>query len=199
MNAAHLSPAGAEEPPRSRRARRRRQAGLAHRFAAGDPHAVRELYAHYAGPVFTVVVSRLSDRRLAEEAVQEVFVKAWRAAGRFDPTRDLGPWLYEIARNTAADLARRERRRPVTTTLPAGAAAADLPDLADAWERWEVRCALRDLAGDERELLRLVHYVGLSQPDIADRLGVPLGTVKSRVHRAHRRLAGSLAHLRAVP
>jgi len=173
-----------------------RDRALAERFAAGDPTAVRELYARYAGPVFTVAFDRLRNRQLAEEAVQDVFVKAWRAAGTFDPERDLSPWLYQIARRSAADIARRERRRPVTQGLSPALPAADSASLGDVWEAWEVRLALGDLAADERELVRLTHFVGMSQSEIADHLGIPLGTVKSRMHRAHRRLAQRLAHVR---
>jgi RNA polymerase sigma-70 factor (ECF subfamily) len=170
---------------------------LARRFAAGDVGALREVYDRYAGAVLTVALQRLGHRQLAEEAVQDTFVKAWRAADRFDADRELSPWLYEIARRAAADIARRERRRPATTALPPDLAAAEACSLDAAWETWQVRCALRDLPVDERELVRLTHYVGLSQSQIAERLGLPLGTVKSRLHRAHHRLAGVLAHLRA--
>jgi RNA polymerase sigma-70 factor (ECF subfamily) len=172
---------------------------LAQRFASGHPGAVRELYARYAGPVFTAALSRLSDRRLAEEAVQDVFVKAWRAASTFDVRRDLSPWLYEIARRSAADIARRESRRPVTIGLEhiRAAAADEVETLVDLWDAWQVRAALCDLPSDERELVRLTHYVGLTQPEIAERLGIPVGTVKSRTHRAHRRLAQRLAHLQS--
>ncbi|HEV7758237.1 MAG TPA: sigma-70 family RNA polymerase sigma factor [Acidimicrobiales bacterium] len=170
---------------------------LARRFAAGDVGALREVYDRYAGAVLTVALQRLGQRQLAEEAVQDTFVKAWRAADRFDADRELSPWLYEIARRAAADIARRERRRPATTVLRPDLAADGACSLDAAWEAWQVRCALRDLPADERELVRLTHYVGLSQSQIAERLGLPLGTVKSRLHRAHHRLARGLAHLRA--
>jgi RNA polymerase sigma-70 factor (ECF subfamily) len=169
---------------------------LGRRFAAGDRHAIREVYARYAGPVFTVAVSRLGDRHLAEEVVQDTFVKAWRAAARFEPDRELSPWLYEIARRSAEDVARRERRRPATTALPLTLATRDGATLDTTWEAWQVRLALGDLPAEERELVRLTHYVGLTQSQIAGELGLPLGTVKSRLHRAHHRLAERLAHLR---
>ncbi|HEY7070059.1 MAG TPA: sigma-70 family RNA polymerase sigma factor [Acidimicrobiales bacterium] len=169
---------------------------LARRFAAGDPSAVRVVYDRFSGPVMTVATSRLHDRALAEEAVQEVFLKAWQAHARYDPQRPLSPWLYAIARRTAADIARRERRRPRTTSLPRGLAAPEAATFTGTWEQWTVRRALQDLPAGERELLRLTHYRGLTQAEIAETLGIPVGTVKSRVHRAHRRLAGRLAHLR---
>ena len=181
-------------------ARARADRELARRFATGHPRALHDVYDRYAGAVHTVALSRLGgDRDLAEEAVQDVFLKAWRAVAVFDPERDLSPWLYEIARRSAADIARRERRRPVTTTLSPATPAAEATTLVDAWEAWQVRLALGELPGDERELLRLTHYVGLTQTQIAERLEIPVGTVKSRVHRAHRRLAERLSHLRAEP
>jgi RNA polymerase sigma-70 factor (ECF subfamily) len=171
---------------------------LARRFAAGESGAVRDLYARYAGPVLTVTLARLGDRSLADEAVQETLVKAWRARATFDPGRRLSPWVYTIARRVAADIARRERRRPPTTALPPSVPAEDVTTLVDTWEMWEVRHALGDLPDEEREVVRLTHYVGLSQSQIAGQLGLPIGTVKSRMHRAHRRLARRLAHLEAA-
>jgi len=180
-------------------ARDRADRALGWRFAAGDLGAVAELYDRFAGPIYTVALSRLGDRQLAEEAVQDVFVKAWRAAATFDPERALSPWLYEIARRSAADIVRRERRRPTTTRLSTAVPADDGPTLGDAWEAWEVRRALAELPPDELELVRLTHFVGLTRSEIAERLGLPIGTVKSRMHRAHRRLAERLAHLKAEP
>jgi len=171
---------------------------LARRFAAGELDALGEVYARYAGPVYTVALSRLGDPELAQEAVQDVFVKAWRATARFDADRQLRPWLYEIARRAAADITRRERRRPVTTTLAAVRCAAPATTPGEVWERWQVRCALQELSPRERELMRLTHYEGLTRSEIAERLGIPLGTVKSRLHRTHRRLARQLAHLRRL-
>ncbi len=157
------------------------------------------LYARYSGPVLTVAMSRLEDRALAEDAVQETFVKAWQKAATFDPTRELSPWLYQIARRTASDTRRREQRRPVTTTSGLVEPIVD-EDLTfgDAWERWEVRRALDELPPEEHELLRLAHYEQLSQAEMAQRFGVPVGTVKSRLHRAHRRLAARLIHLEST-
>jgi RNA polymerase sigma factor (sigma-70 family) len=169
---------------------------LAERFVAGDAEVVREVYARLSGPVFSVAMSRLEDRGLAEEAVQETFVKAWRKAATFDPARELSPWLYQIARRTAADIQRREQRRPVNTSSGFVEPIVDEDvTFVDAWERWAVRRALDELPPEERELLRLAHYARLSQSEMAQRLGVPVGTVKSRLHRAHRRLAARLIHL----
>ncbi len=170
---------------------------LARRFAAGDPEALRELLDRCAGAVLTVALGRLRRRDLAEEAVQDTFVKAWRAAATFDPGRDLRPWLYAIARRSAADIARREGRRLATTPLTARHDLAPVHALPhDAWEAWQVRLALDELPAPERRLLGLVHFAGCTHAEAAAHLDIPVGTVKSRLHRAHSRLAARLSHLR---
>ena len=91
-------------------ARRRRKGSIGERFRAGDEAALAEVFDEYAGPMLAVASSMLADRRLAEEAVQQAFVQAWRAASSFEPERPLGPWLRAIVRRTAVDVWRRERR-----------------------------------------------------------------------------------------
>jgi RNA polymerase sigma-70 factor (ECF subfamily) len=168
---------------------------LAARFAAGDETAVRAIYARYAGPILTVAMSTLAKRDLAEEAVQTTMLKAWRAAESFDPSRELAPWLYSIARRVAIDIWRRERRA-ATPVEPSDDQVAVVPlSFERTWEAWEVRSALAQLPPDEREVVRLAHFVGMPHSEIADQLGVPIGTVKSRSNRAHRRLAALLAHV----
>lgn len=168
---------------------------LLRRFRAGDPDAVRRLYQLYGRAVFTVCLRALGDRQLAEEAVQQTFLQAWRAAERFDPGRDPAPWLYAIARRAAVDLYRRERRHrqdrveePEIVALP--------PSFEGLWEAWEVRAAVDKLSDEEREVIRATHFLGLTHEETAEHLGIPLGTVKSRSHRAHKRLAGLLGHVR---
>ena len=166
------------------------------RFRSGDPDAVRELYDAYGRSVFSVAYQALGDRGLAEEAVQQTFLQAWRAAGRFDPNREPGPWLYAIARRVAVDLYRRERRHLTADEEPE---VALLPLSFEAtWETWEVRLALDQVPEDEQAILRATHYLGFTQEETAERLGIPIGTVKSRSHRAHRRLAELLSHLKEV-
>jgi RNA polymerase sigma-70 factor (ECF subfamily) len=167
---------------------------LARRFAGGDDDTVRSVYERYGRAVHTVAFSIVRDSATAADVVQATFVKAWRAAGTFDPDRELGPWLYTIARRQAIDTLRRERRfEPVE---PDALDVVELPpSLERAWEAWQVRLAVDQLPDDEREIVRLAWFVGLSHPEIAERLGVPVGTVKSRSHRAHKRLASLLAHV----
>jgi RNA polymerase sigma-70 factor (ECF subfamily) len=176
---------------------------LLERFREGDPDAVRELFRRYAGGVQAVANRSLSDRSLADEAVQQTFVQAWRAADRVDPTRDPAPWLYTIARRVAIDLYRREDRRRAEsydhddgTARAAGARLVSLPPSLDqAWDAWQVRLAVDELGDDEQAIVRMQHFDELTHQEIADRLQIPVGTVKSRSYRAHRRLAAALGHL----
>jgi RNA polymerase sigma-70 factor (ECF subfamily) len=172
----------------------------ARRFRAGDPEAVRAMYRAYGRLVFAVAYRVLGDTGLAEEATQQAFVQAWRAAGDYDLTREPGPWLAVIARRAAIDIHRREvrqsnesldvlaERHPSLVTLP--------PSVESVSEMWEVRRAVAGLSADEQQIIRLQHFSGLTHAEIAERIGVPIGTVKSRSFRAHRRLAGRLEHLR---
>jgi RNA polymerase sigma-70 factor (ECF subfamily) len=164
------------------------------RFRLGDQEAVRAVYDRFSGPLFTLAMSMLGDRDLAADAVQQTVVKAWKAAATYDADRELAPWLYSIARRACIDLYRRERIRrhdeldgDEIVTLP--------PDIEVAWEAYEVRMALDQLADDERTVVRLMHFEGFSQPEIGERLGIPVGTVKSRAHRAHRKLSVLLRHV----
>lgn len=172
-------------------------------FAAGDPDAVRAVYGEYGRLVYAVAYKTLGDRELAEEATQQAFVQAWRASGSYDPAREIGSWLATIARRAAIDVYRREARRShgsLDDADPADPALVTLPPSIDrAYDVWEVRRAIGTLDPDDAELVRWQHFDGLTQAEIAERLGVPLGTVKSRSFRIHRRLAGMLGHLREDP
>ena len=168
---------------------------LLRRFRSGDPEAVRQLYQRYGRAVFTVAYRSLGDRSLAEEVVQQTFVQAWRAASRFDDSKDPAPWLYAIARRAAVDAYRRERRHRLDRDEEAEIVALP-PSFEGLWEAWEVRSALEKLTEDERSVIEATHYRGFTHEEAADELGVPVGTIKSRSHRAHKRLAVLLAHLR---
>ena len=125
------------------------------------------------------------------------FVKAWRAAATFDPARELSPWLATIARRTAIDLHRREARRP-TDRLEEAVLAEVLATGERSFDVWAVREAIEELPPLEREVVRLQHLESLTQAEVGARLGVPIGTIKSRSFRAHRRLAARLGHLRGA-
>jgi RNA polymerase sigma factor (sigma-70 family) len=170
------------------------------RFREGDPDAVRAVYRAYGRLVYAVAYRLLADRGLSEEATQQTFLKAWRASTQIDPSRELGPWLATIARRVAIDLHRREARRSAT---PLDAVTSDDPALVSmpaavetASDIWEVRRAVSALPADDQQVVRLQHFEGLTHVQIAERLGLPVGTVKSRSFRAHKRLATDLGHVR---
>jgi len=185
---------------------------IAEQFRASNPDAVREVYREYGRLVYAVSFKVLGNRALAEEATQQAFLQAWRAASSFDAGKELGPWLATIARRAAIDVHRRESRR---STQPLEDVAPDHPDVValppsaeQAYDVWEVRRAalgsvvwvvwgaIDGLPEEERQVVRLQHVDGLTHAEIAAKLDVPVGTVKSRSFRAHRRLAGQLGYLR---
>lgn len=166
------------------------------RFRAGDPDAIREVYRHHAGAVFTVARSITNDRELAADVVQQVFVKAWKAAAGFDSSRDLAPWLYAIARRTAIDAIRKENRPTQGGHDPEVEGVVHTMSFERTWEVHEVRQAIDHLPEGERAVIRLGHIEGMTHEQIAERLDLPAGTVKSRSSRAHKRLAAALRHLR---
>jgi len=150
--------------------------------------------------VYAVAFKVLGNRGLAEEATQQTFVKAWRAARSFDEQRDLGPWLAAIARRVAIDVYRREAIRatdPLESVAPGDPALVSTPPAAETiYDVWEVREAVAELPPEEQEVVRLQHLDGFTHAQIAERLGIAVGTVKSRSFRAHKRLAAMLGHLR---
>jgi RNA polymerase sigma-70 factor, ECF subfamily len=172
---------------------------LSRRFRDGDPEAVRAVYRRHAGAVLTVARSMVGDPELAADVVQTTFVKAWRAAATFEGDHELAPWLYSIARRSAIDALRHERRPTRGDHLPEVEMAVEPVSFERTWEAYEVRTAVDHLGDDEREIMRRTHLLGQTHQQISDELGVPLGTVKSRSNRAHRRLAAALAHLRTDP
>lgn len=167
---------------------------LARRFPGGDDDVVRAVYQRYGRAVYTVALSIVSDQAQAADVVQSTFLNAWRASENFDPERDLGPWLYAIARRQAIDAYRRTSR--VVAVEPERLDATEhAPSIERTWEMWQVRLAVDRLPVDEQDVVRMAWFEELTHTEIAERLGVPVGTVKSRSHRAHRRLAELLAHV----
>jgi RNA polymerase sigma-70 factor (ECF subfamily) len=169
------------------------------RFRDGDPDALGLVYDRYSRAVWAVAVRVTGIDALAQDAVQETFIRAWRAASSYDPARPLGPWLLRIARFTALDLVRHEQRPTRGGHESEQDSVIESPGMDEAWLAWTIQEALRTLADHEREIVRLSFFEDLTQMQIAERLDLPLGTVKSRSHRAHRHLAEVLAHLRDEP
>ncbi|MFK8025471.1 MAG: RNA polymerase sigma factor [Ilumatobacter sp.] len=176
------------------------------RLAAEDERVLPELFTTYGGRILGLALRVLHDRQLAEEVVQETILRVWRHATTFDPTCELDPWLFRIARNVAYDMGRTRSRRPQaqwgdpTVTLDEltdNDEATDPQAATDALEvQWAVRAAIDDLPEGERDVVRLQHLSGLRHEEIATRLGISVGTVKSRSHRAHRRLQSALDEVR---
>lgn len=165
---------------------------LLERFRVGDEAAVKAVYERFRGPVFAIAMSILRDHGRAADATQQTFIKAWRAATTYDADRPLDPWIYAIARRTAIDIYRRSSRVVIKDNVDD---ITTPPGLETAWEVFEVRAAVDRLPDDERQVVKLSHFHGLTHQEIADHMGIPIGTVKSRSHRAHQKLMELLRHL----
>lgn len=165
-----------------------------------DPTSVEELHAAYGGALYVYAVRRLGDREAAEEVVQDTLLRAWRAGDRFDPARgSMGAWLFGIARNLVTDRHRRRAARPRTVRpIVDGDAPLTDGDVDRAIETWQLADGLARLSTDHREAILLVHYQGLTVAETAERLGVPVGTVKSRVYYGLRALRLSLEEAGAI-
>jgi RNA polymerase sigma-70 factor (ECF subfamily) len=163
------------------------------RTGDGDRGAFEVLYRRYSRPVFGLALRRLGDRGRAEDAVQETFASIWRAARTYKPERGPGgPWLYAVARNAIVDRSRARTETPVETTEEESLSAGP-PEQAEAnWIAWRVHRALEELSPNERSVIELAYWSGLSQSEVAEYLGIPLGTVKTRTRAALARLADVL-------
>jgi RNA polymerase sigma-70 factor, ECF subfamily len=166
---------------------------LIQRVARRDEGAFESLYRRHSGRVLGLATRRLRDRGRAEDATQDAFAAIWRSAHSFRPGRGSGTtWLYTVARNAIIDRARR-----------GGADVAEAPELAfdgpgpdseaeTSWLRDTVHLAVSALPEHESEVIALAYWHGLSQSEVAEQLGIPLGTVKTRTRSALARLADTL-------
>ena len=162
--------------------------------AAGDHRAFEELHRPCVAPVLGIALRRIGDRGRAEDATQDTFASLWRSANRFDPTRGKATsWLFTVARNAIVDGLRR-RPEPTVEAPPDVPEPGPGPDDAaeSEWVSWRVHRALETLPDQERTLVELAYWSGFSQSEIADHVGIPLGTVKTRTRSALRRLADEL-------
>lgn len=154
---------------------------------SGDDGALSTLYDRYAGMVYAMGLRLLGDRSLAEDLVQDVFTSVWGKAGSFDPSKaSLTTWIYQIARNRSTDLDRRRRARPASAGSEPLVFLAGGEGTHHLAEHLDVAEALSLLSPDHQEVLALAYLKGLSQREIALKIGVPLGTVKSRTASALR-------------
>ena len=152
--------------------------------------SLRQLYRSYAGELYGFALNALGDRGSAEEVVQEVFTRAWRHAEAYDPTRgSVRTWLYQIARHAIIDMRRRASVRPALALHePREEEDPEGLSIERAMLGWQVAGAMEKLTLEHRQVIRLAHVQGLSVREIAERLGLPEGTVKSRTWYALRSL-----------
>jgi RNA polymerase sigma-70 factor (ECF subfamily) len=168
-------------------------AELVARAAEGSAECMGELFDRHAGRMKSLAQRIVRSPQEAEDVVQEIFAQAWQQAGRFDARRgSVLAWLSIMTRSRSLDHWRRRttrRETPVADAPELDAPAASLGDPSS----WAARSALAALPADQRGLLELAYWEGLSQSEIAARLGLPLGTVKTRMRLGLRRLREFLA------
>jgi RNA polymerase sigma-70 factor (ECF subfamily) len=167
---------------------------LLERVASGDRAALLALYDHASGVLMAVAMRVTGARPEAEEVVQDAFVRAWREASSFDRSRGSAlAWLITLTRNRAIDTLRSRKRRAIHEDQASEADPPEAPPspelaLVEARRAAAVRVALDTLRPEHRVVLDLAYFSGLSHSEIADRLGQPLGTVKTRILQAVRQL-----------
>lgn len=192
----------------------RTDAELARGAASGHRASFEELVRRHQGTVYRICLRILRDEGEAADAAQEAFLKAFRNLASYDPSRAFAPWLYRIARNHSLDVARHkglsvevlERSDPDDEDDAAGAVGRDVADESeDALTRLEgaevkarIGVALASLDPKYREPIELFHFEGLTYDAIASTLGIPIGTVMTRIHRGRARLAEALKGMRTA-
>ncbi|HEY6398381.1 MAG TPA: sigma-70 family RNA polymerase sigma factor, partial [Solirubrobacteraceae bacterium] len=169
-------------------------AGLLIRIAAGDAgDPMAALYDRYAGRIYSLGKRLLRDEGLADELVQETFVRVWRAAGRFDPARgSASAFIFALAKNLAIDLRRRPSSRALEE-LPESVGLAD--NIDELVLGLTMQQALADISESQREVLTALYAHGERAVDVAERLGIPAATVRTRAFHGLRALAASLERL----
>lgn len=177
---------------------------LLRRIEGGDEEAFRSLFASYAPSAMALAIRVVRQTQLAEEIVQEAFLTLWRSPGVFDERRgSVKAWLMTMVHHRAVDVVRREeaqRRRSDEMVVGVREEAEDPTDavlaaVAAPAERDAVRTALRSLPQEQREVLELMYFDGLSQSQVAEKTGAPLGTVKSRALLGMRRMRSVVEEL----
>jgi len=166
-------------------------------IASSDDEALAELYDRFGGVAYGLALRILRDEALAQDAVQEAFLAVWRTADRFLAERArASTWVLTIVHRRAVDLVRREDRRQGEPLETAG--EPESPERVDEqatlrFQRRVVQEALLQLPPEQREALELGYYAGLTQAELAERLGQPLGTIKSRMFAGLSRLRDLIA------
>ncbi len=168
------------------------EVALLRRVASGDGEALLALHQRYVNLVYSMALHVLQDRALAEEVTQDVFLKLWQRSERYDVQRgQFSTWLLSVTRFAAIDRLRYEgRRRSVSLTTDDGAAEIEI-EHADhgEWERGQhLRLLLEELPAEQRDLIEMAYFGGMTHSDLAEHFNLPLGTVKSRLRLGLQRL-----------
>lgn len=157
------------------------------RIAQGDQHALAALYDRYGGGVYSLILQVLNDSGLAEEVTQDVFMRVWHGAEKWDAKRGrLSSWLLTVARYAAIDRLRQEKRQYNVADVPLENMASDS---GDSWpQRRQMKALLALLPQEQAQVIELAFYGGMSHQDIADTTSLPLGTVKTRIRSGMQKL-----------
>lgn len=163
------------------------------RIGRHDVSAFEEIYVRYSRPVYSLALRLLGDRQVAQEVTQEIFLSIWRDASGFDPERGSArSWVLSLSHHKSVDALRRMRRRETASLLNAAADPSPVGAIMDetirSLESETVRQALLALSSEQREAIVLAYYGGYTQQEIATRLEIPLGTVKTRTRDGMLRL-----------
>jgi RNA polymerase sigma factor (sigma-70 family) len=186
-----------EHPAKEERAEHLSDHGLVALVARGDRNAFAQLYDTYGEAAYSLALRIVRDRELAADVVQDAFLSVWNTAARFDPERGQpSAWILTMTHHKAVDLVRREqRRRTEPIDQRHESPDAQTPVEERAWlgvAREQVRTALRRLPDPHREVIELAYFDGYTQTELAERLALPLGTVKSRTFAAMAALRSAL-------
>ena len=178
---------------------------LASQVAGGSSAALEALYDRYSSIVLGLIVKILGDRRAAEDVLQEAFWRVWKSAGTFQPERGaFSSWLFRIARNLAIDAYRRGNVRPQVMTDDNAASMEQMsdPDMdvaqqaQSAIENRQVRLAMTSLPGEQKQVLEMAYFQGMTRQEIAETTGEPLGTIHTRARLALQKLKDELERLK---
>ena len=177
---------------------------LAARLAQGDASALEALYERYAPLILGLAFKMTGDRALAEDILQETFWRAWKNAVTYQPARgSFAAWLFRIARNLAIDSYRSQRLRPQVSkgTAEADPVIEQLPDphadvvnqAQSSLDFQQVRSALASLPAEQRQVIEMAYFQGMTRQEIADATGEALGTVHTRARLGLQRLRSNLS------
>jgi RNA polymerase sigma-70 factor (ECF subfamily) len=179
--------------PASMVASREPERDLAARLRRRDATAVEELHDRYGGLVFGYLLRVLGDRGTAEDVHQQVFLEVWERGRTYDPARGgPGTWIMTIARSRAIDQLRRRVPEPRDPTAALALMEDPSSEVDDLFDRWWMAAVLAELPAQEERVLRMRFADGLTQTEIAEALGIPLGTVKSWMGRGLARLRATM-------